>query len=78
MGPRDIPWGILNRVKWGIAVVALVIAGAFYYFWQQSHFSERGKRQPETQIQAEVKTRMSEDDPKKIIPPNAVMEDGTI
>jgi hypothetical protein len=65
-------------MKWGIAIVALIIAGALYYFWQESHFSTRGERQPATQIQAEVKTRMSEKDPPKVIPEGVIMEDGTI
>ncbi|MBL8157964.1 hypothetical protein JNK62_00270 [bacterium] len=65
-------------MKWGIAIVVVIIAGAMYYFWQESHFSTRGERKPATQIQAEVKTRMSEDDPKKEIPEGVIMEDGTI
>jgi hypothetical protein len=68
-------------MKWGIAIVALIVGGAAYYFWQQSHFDAKGSApDPNTQIQAEVKTktRMSEEDPEKYIPPNAVMEDGTI
>jgi hypothetical protein len=66
-------------MKWGIVIVALVIAGATYYFWQQSHFDADGSpREKGTQIQTEVKTRMSEDDPEKYIPPNTIMEDGTI
>lgn len=65
-------------MKWGIAIVVLIIAGAMYYFWQESHFSTRGERQPATQIQAEVKTRMSDEDPKKVIPAGTIMEDGTI
>lgn len=66
-------------MKWGIGVVALIIAGAMYYFWQQSHFDTRGEpnRNP-TQIQAETKVRMSEEEPEKVIPPGTIMEDGTI
>lgn len=66
-------------MKWGIAVVVLIIAGAMYYFWQESHFDTRGERRaPESRVETEVKARMSEEEPKKVIPPNAVMEDGTI
>ncbi|OHB20122.1 MAG: hypothetical protein A2854_04890 [Parcubacteria group bacterium RIFCSPHIGHO2_01_FULL_56_18] len=66
-------------MKWGIAIV-IIIAGALVYFWQQSRFDAKGARETNTQIQAEVetKTRMSEKDPEKYIPPNAVMEDGTL
>lgn len=66
-------------MKWGIAIVALIIAGAMYYFWQESHFATRGERTaPKTQIQAEGKARMSEDEPAKVIPEGVIMEDGTI
>lgn len=65
-------------MKWGITIVALIIAGALYYFWQESHFDTRGEKRPNTQIQADVKARMSEEDPKKEIPKGVIMEDGTI
>ena len=67
-------------MKWGILIVALIVGGATYYFWQQSHFEARGEPDVDTQIQAKAKveTRMSEDQPEKVIPEDAVMEDGTI
>gem|GEM_PF-3636577 len=67
-------------MKWGIAIVALIIIGATYYFWQQSLLKAKGSPDTNTQIQAEVKTktRMSEEEPEKVIPPGTIMEDGTI
>lgn len=71
----------MNGMKWGIAIVIIIIAGAMVYFWQQSHFDADGEpREGGTQIQAGVKTetRMSEQDPEKVIPPGTIMEDGTL
>lgn len=65
-------------MKWGIAIVVMIIIGALLYFWQQSRFEAQGAPERNTQIQAEVKTRMSEEDPEKYIPPGTIMEDGTI
>ena len=66
-------------MKWGILVVALIIGSALYYFWTESHFETKQERRvPETEVRATVETRMSEDDPKKEIPPGTIMEDGTI
>lgn len=66
-------------MKWGIGIVALIIAGALYYFWQQSHFdAEAEQRAQSAALEAEVKTRMKDEDPPKVIPAGTIMEDGTI
>lgn len=68
-------------MKWGIAIVAVIIAGATYYFWQESHFDADGAAQKNVtgnRVETETKARMSEKDPEKVIPPGTIMEDGTI
>lgn len=64
-------------MKWGIGIVALIIAGAAYYFWTQSHFDAKSNKPADTQIQAKVEVETKKQ-PEKFIPPEAVMEDGTI
>ncbi len=66
-------------MKWGILIVALIVGSALYFFWTESHFkTKQERRNTDTQLQAEVKTRMSEKDPEKVIPEGTIMEDGTI
>lgn len=61
-------------MHWGAVIVAIVIAGSTFYFWSQSRTSApmQPQRGAEVQIEATPKA------PEKYIPPNAVMEDGTI
>ncbi len=62
------------RMKWGIGVVAFIILCAVYYFWQQSHFESRGNVTP---VVRDVREPVPPREQKQI-PPNAVMEDGTL
>lgn len=65
-------------MKWGIAVVALIIAGATYYFWTESYFTSSGQERERAQERIQIEARMSEGDPPKVIPQGAIMEDGTV
>lgn len=61
-------------MKWGIALVVLIIAGSMYYFWSAAQPQPRQVPEKKgVQLEAQVSAPQ-----EKYIPPGAVMEDGTI
>jgi len=58
-----------------IIVLVFLLAGGAYYIWMQSQAESPKEEQKGTQIQVQVNKTPEE---TKYIPPDAVMEDGTI
>ncbi len=58
-----------------IIILLIVVAGGAYYFWMQSQSEAPNKEKTGTNLQVQVNPTP---EGTKYIPPNAVMEDGTI
>ena len=61
-----------------IAVLVFLLAGGAYYFWTQMRTDSVAEERRGTQIQVEVNKNTDTEENTKYIPPDAVMEDGTI